>query len=61
MNSTKLLQRKQEVGDDFKGLRAEPPHVSEPRISQGHMMKGSWDITGRDPSREVMILPICLP
>ena len=38
-------------------LRAEPPPVSEPCISQGHMIKGSCDIIGRNPSRKAIILP----
>ena len=38
-------------------MRAEPPPVREPRISQGHVIKGSCDIVGRSPSRETIILP----
>ena len=41
----------------LKRLRAEPPPVSEPGISQGHVIKGSCDIVGRSPSREAIILP----
>ena len=40
----------------LKRLRAEPPPVCEPRISQGHVIKGSCDIMGRSPSREAIIL-----
>ena len=29
----------------------------EPRISQGHVIKGSCDIIGGIPSREIIILP----
>ena len=41
----------------LKRFRAEPPPVSEPRISQGHVIKGSCNIIGRTPSREAIILP----
>ena len=41
----------------LKRLCAEPSPVSEPGIPQGHMTKGSCDITGKIPSREVIILP----
>ena len=40
-----------------KRLRTEPPPASEPRISQGHVIKGSFDIIGRSSSREAIILP----
>ena len=36
-------------------MRAEPTPVSEPFISQGHVIKRSYDIVGRIPSREVII------
>ena len=35
----------------------EPPPVSEPRISQGHMIKGSCNIIGRRSWRKAIILP----
>ena len=38
-------------------LCAEPPPVSEPRISEGHVFKGSRNIIGRSPSKEAIILP----
>ena len=41
----------------LKRLRAEPPPANEPRISQGHVIKVSCDITGRSPSRKAIILP----
>ena len=41
----------------LKRLRAELPHVSKPRISQGRMVKRSCVIIGRSPSSEIMILP----
>ena len=41
----------------LKCLCAEPRSVSEPRISQGHVIKGSYDIIGRSPSREAIVLP----
>ena len=41
----------------LRRLRAKSPPVSEPRISQGHVIKGPCDIIGRSPSREAIILP----
>ena len=38
-------------------LLAAPPSISEPRISQEHVIKGSRDMIARKPSREVIILP----
>ena len=38
-------------------MRVEPPHVSEHRISEGYVIKGSCDIIVRSPSSEVIILP----
>ena len=40
----------------LKWLCAEPPPVSEPHISQGHVIKGSCNIIGRSPSKEAIIL-----
>ena len=37
-------------------MRAESPLVSEPRISQDHVIKGSCDIIGKRPSKEAIIL-----
>ena len=45
----------------LKRLRAEPPPVSEPRISQDYVIKGSCDIIGKSPSREAIILPSLVP
>ena len=41
----------------LKRLFVEPSSVSEPRIPQGHVTKGSCDIIGKIPSKEVIILP----
>ena len=41
----------------LKRLRADPSPVSEPRISQGHVIKRSCDIIGKSPSREAINLP----
>ena len=35
-----------------KHLRAEPPPISEPCISQGHVIKESCNIIGKSPKRE---------
>ena len=40
---------------DKKSVATHPP-VSKPRISQGHVIKGSCDVIGRSASREVIIL-----
>ena len=38
-------------------LDIKPPPVSEPLLSQGHMIKRSCDIIGRSASSEAFILP----
>ena len=40
----------------LKRLRAEPHPVSEPCISQGHVIRGLCDIVSRRPSVEFIIL-----
>ena len=52
-----MINNKKRSRRRLKRLHAEPPPVSEPRISQGHVIKGSYDIKGRSPSREAIILP----
>ena len=41
----------------LKRLHTESPPISEPRISRGHVIKGSCDNIGSSRSREVIILP----
>ena len=50
LNTTRSWRR-------LKHLRLEPTPVGEPRISQGHMIKGSFNIIGMNTSREAIILP----
>ena len=53
-NNLKFLTRSRW---QLKRLRAESPPVSEPRMSQGRVIKGSCDIIGRNSSRKPIILP----